>query len=114
MWAYKDAETQISREGKRYKIPSNIATLFFFVKLCLDNKDIEDGGDTYRNNGNGGEVVHEIPLYAITSVVLAEIIKYMEYYKQDPSEFFPLFIHDNITDIENWIADLRVDDLIVF
>ena len=91
MWAYNDAETQISREGKRYKIPSNIATLSFFVKLCLDTKDIEDGGDTDRNNGNGSEVVHEIPFYMITSVVLAEIVKYMEYYKRDPSEFFPTF-----------------------
>ncbi len=92
MWIFNDAETQISREGKRYKIPSNIATLSFFIKLCLDNEDIEDGGDTDRNNGNGGEVVHEILLYAINSVVLAEIIKYMEYYKRDPSEFFLTFL----------------------
>ena len=91
MWAYNDAETQISREGKRYKIPSDIAKLSFFVKLCLDTKDIEDGGDKDWNNGNGGEVVHEIPLYAIKSFVLAEIVKYMEYYKRDPSEFFPIF-----------------------
>ena len=91
MWAYIDAETQRSREGKRYKIPSNIATLSFFVKLHLDTKDIEDGGDTDRNNGNGGEVVHEILLYTINSFVLAEIVKYMEYYKQDPSEIFPTF-----------------------
>ena len=54
MWVYNDAETQISREGKRYKIPSNIATLSFFIKLCLDNEDIEDGGDT---DGNNGEMV---------------------------------------------------------
>ncbi len=114
MWAYNDAETQISREGKRYKIPSDIATLSFFIKLCLDTKDIEDGGDTDRNNGNGGEVVHEIPLYVITSVVLAEIIKYMEYYKRDPSEFFSTFCWDNITDNENWITDLQVDDVIFF
>ena len=67
MWAYNDAETQISREGKRHKIPSDIATLSFFVKLCLDTKDIEDGGDTDQHNGNGGEVVHEILLYAINS-----------------------------------------------
>ena len=91
MWAYNDAETQVRREGKRYKIPSDISTLSFFVKQNLDNKDIEDGGDTDRNNGNGGEVVHEIPLYAIKSFVLAEIVKYMEYYKQDPSEFFSTF-----------------------
>ena len=38
-----------------------------------------------------GEVVHEILLYAINSFVLAEIVKYMEYYKRDPSEFFPTF-----------------------
>ena len=91
MWAYNDAETQISREGKRYEIPSYIATLSFFIKLCLDTKDIEDGGDTDQDNGNGGEVGHEIPLYMINSVVSAEIVKYMEYYKQDPSEFFPTF-----------------------
>ena len=91
MWAYNDAGTQISREGKRYKIPSDIAKLSFFVKLCLDTEDIEDGGDTDQNNGNGGEVVHEILLYAINSFVLAEIVKYMESYKRDPSEFFPIF-----------------------
>ena len=91
MWIFNDAETQISREGKRYKIPSDIATLSFFIKLCLDTKDIEDGGDTGRNNGNGGEVVHEILLYAINSFVLAEIVKYIEFYKRDPSEFFPIF-----------------------
>ena len=88
---YNDAETQISREGKRYKIPSDIATLSFFIKLCLDNEDIEDGGGRDRNNGNGGEVLHEIPLYTIKSFVLAEIVKYMECYKRDPSEFLPIF-----------------------
>ena len=91
MWAYNDAQTQISREGKRYKIPSDIATLSFFVKLCLDMEEIEIGCETDQNNGNGGEVVHEIPLYVINSFVLAEIIKYMEYYKCDLSEFFPTF-----------------------
>ena len=106
--------SQISREGKRYKIPSDIATLSFFVKQCLDNEDIEDEGDTDRNNGNGGEVVHEIPLYAINSFVLAEIVKYMECYKWDPSEFFQFFVRYNITDNENWINNLQVDDIIVF
>ena len=91
MWVLNDAETQISREGKRYTIPSDVAKLSFLVKLCLDTEDIEEGGDTDQNNGNGGEAVHEILLYAINSFVLAEIVKYMEYYKQDPSEFFPTF-----------------------
>ena len=96
MWAYNDAETQISREGKRYKIPSDIATLSFFVKLCLDTKDIEDGGDMDRNNDNGGEVVHEILLYVINSFVLAEIVQYIKYYKQDPCEFFFHFSFETI------------------
>ena len=91
MWVFNDAETQISREGKRYKIRSDIATLSCFVNLCLDTEDSTDGGDTDRNNGKGGEVVHEIPLYAINSFVLAEIVKYMECYKRDLSEFFPIF-----------------------
>ena len=99
MRIFNDAETQISREGKRYKIPSDIATLSFFVNLCLDTEDSTDGGDTDRNNGgdtdrnngNGGDVVHEIPLYTIKSFVLAEIVKYMECYKRDPSDFFPIF-----------------------
>ena len=91
MWAYNDAETQISREGVRYQLPSNVAKLSFFVSLCLDTKDIQDGGDTDQNDGNGGKVVHDILLYATNTFVLAKIIKYMEYYKQDPSEFFPTF-----------------------
>ena len=77
MRVFNDAETQISREGKRYKIPSDIATLSFFVNLCLDTEDSTDGGDTDRNNGgdtdrnngNGGDLVHEIPLYTIKSFV---------------------------------------------
>jgi hypothetical protein len=81
MWASNGAETQICREGVRYQVPSDAAKLSFFVTLCLDDEDIEDGGDTDRNNGNDGEVVHEIPLHAINLVVLAEIVKYMEYYK---------------------------------
>ena len=101
MWAYNDAETQISREGVRYQLPSDVAKLSFFITICLDDEDIEDGDDTDRNKGNGGEVVREIPLHAINSVVLAEIVKYMEYYKQDPSEFLPLFVRDNISDIEH-------------
>ena len=91
IWAYNDAETQISREGERYQLPSNVAKISNFIKLCLVTKDIEDGGVTDQNNGNGSEVVHEIPLYMINSFVLAEIVKYMEYYKQDLSEFFPTF-----------------------
>ncbi len=77
MWAYNDAETQIIREGGRYQFPSNVAKLSFFISLYLNTKDIEDGGDRDQNNGNGGEVVHEILLYAINSLVLAEIVKYM-------------------------------------
>ena len=73
------------------KIILYIATLSFFVNLCLGTKDSTDGGNTDRNNGNGGKVVHEIPIYTIKSFVLAEIIKYMEYYKRDQSEFFPTF-----------------------
>jgi len=54
-----------------------------------------------QNNGNGCEVVHEIPIYTINSFILAKIVKYMEYYKQYLSDFFPFFLQDNITDIEH-------------
>jgi hypothetical protein len=103
-----------SREGVRYQLPSDVAKLSFFITLCLDDEDFDDGGDTDQNKGNGGEVVREIPLHMINSVVLAKIVKYMEYYKQDPSEFLPLFVRDNNTDIEHWNACLRDDDVIVF
>ena len=43
MWAYKDAETQISREGKRYKIPSDIATLSFSLSYVLTMKTLKMG-----------------------------------------------------------------------
>jgi len=46
MWTNNGAETQISREGVRYQVPSDAAKLSFFVTLCLDDRDIEDGGDT--------------------------------------------------------------------
>ena len=101
MWVFNNAETQISREGKRYKIPGDIATLSCFLNLCLDTEDTTDGGDTDRNNGKGGEVVHEIPLYAINSFVLAEIVKYMECYKETRVSFFQFFVRYNITDNEN-------------
>ena len=59
MWVFNNAETQISREGKRYKIPSDIATLSCFVNLCLDTDDSTDGGDTDGNNGKGNALLDD-------------------------------------------------------
>ncbi|KAL7554749.1 hypothetical protein ACHAWF_018285 [Thalassiosira exigua] len=117
MWVFNDAETQISREGKRYKIPSDIATLSCFVNQCLDTEDSTDGSDTDRNNGKGGEVVHEIPLYAINSFVLAEIVKYMECYKRDPMrEIVTPFTSTRIRDFvqEEYAVMVDVDQNALF
>ena len=44
-WPYIDAESQISREGVRYQLPSDEAKLSHFITMCLDTEEIDDGCD---------------------------------------------------------------------
>ena len=78
-------KTQISREGDRFEVPVDIARLSIFVTMVLDTD--EDGAGTEIENGIDRRRTHEIPLRLIKSPMLARIVRYLEYYKQEPSEF---------------------------
>ena len=78
-------ETQISREGDRFEVPEDIARLSILVTMILD--DYEDWDGTDIKNGINGRRSNEIPLHLIKSPMLARIMRYLEYYKQEPSEF---------------------------
>ena len=78
-------KTQKSRERVRFEVPVDIARLSILVTMVLDND--EDGGGTEIKNGIDGRRTDEIPLRTIKSTVLARIVRYLEYYKQEPSEF---------------------------
>ena len=82
-------KTQISREGDRFEVPVDIARLSILVTMIIDiNKD-GDGND--NENGINKRRRHEIPLMSINSPVLAEIVRFLEYYNQEPSEFVTCF-----------------------
>ena len=53
--------------------------------MILDDYEDRDGTDI--ENGIDGWRTHEIPLHSIKSPVLARIMRYLECYKQEPSEF---------------------------
>ena len=78
-------KTQISREGDRFKVPEDIARLSILVTMILDDYKDRDGTDI--ENGIDGGRTHEIPLHLIKSPILARIMRYLECYKQEPSEF---------------------------
>ena len=78
-------KTQISREGDRFEVPKDIARLSILVTMILDDYEDRDGTDI--KNGIDGRRTHEIPLHSIKSPVLARIVRYLECYKQEPSEF---------------------------
>ena len=82
-------KTQISREGDRFEVPKDIARLSILGTMVLDDYDDRDGTDI--ENGIDGRRTHEIPLHLIKLLMLARIVRYLEYYKEEPSEFVMSF-----------------------
>ena len=78
-------KTQISRERDRFEVPNDITRLSILVTMILD--DYEDRDSTDIENGINGRRTHEIPLRSIKLPVLARIVRYLECYKQEQSEF---------------------------
>ena len=78
-------KTQISREGDRFEVHIDITRLSILVTMILDDYEDRDGTDI--KNGIDGRRTHEIPLHLIKLPVLARIVRYLECYKQEPSEF---------------------------
>ena len=78
-------KTQISREGDRFEVPINIARVSILLTTVLDEDEDWDGTDI--ENGIDGRRTHEIPLHLIKLLMLARIVRHLEYYKQEPSEF---------------------------
>ena len=82
-------KTQISREEDRFEAPVGIARLSVLVTRIIEiNKD-RDGDDS--ENGIDERRRHEIPLMSINTRVLAKIVRFLEYYKQEQGEFVMCF-----------------------
>jgi len=64
----------VSKEGDNYEVPISVAKMSELVKTMLD----EDGDDGY------GTGVTEIPLPNVKALVLAKVIEFCKYYRQEP------------------------------
>ena len=82
-------KTQISREGDRFEVPVDIARLSGLVTTIIEIDKDGDGNDS--ENGINERRRHEIPLVLINTPVLAKIVRFLEYYKQEPSEIAMCF-----------------------
>ena len=82
-------KTQISREGDRFELPVDITRLTILVIMIIEIDKDGDGND--NENGIDERRRHEIPLVSINMPVLVKILRFLEYYKQEPSEFVMCF-----------------------
>jgi hypothetical protein len=82
-------KTQISREGDRFEVPIDITRLSTLVTTIIDINEDGDGNDS--ENGIDERRRHEIPLVSINSLLLAKIVRFLQYYKQEPSQFVMCF-----------------------
>ena len=83
--ANNHGESQISRGGIRFELPADVARLSFLVEMILEESEKDSDSDD-DNDINGRKPI-VIPLTLIKSPVLARIVRYLEHYKQEPSEF---------------------------
>ena len=83
--ANNHGESQISRDGIRFEVPADVARLLFLVEMIIEEREKDYDSDD-ENDINGRKPI-VIPLTSIKSPVLARIVRYLEHYKQEPSEF---------------------------
>ena len=76
-------KTQRSGEGDRFELPVDIARLSVLVTAIIEIDKDGDGNDS--ENGIDKRRKHEIPLMLINTPMLAKIVGFLEYYKQEPS-----------------------------
>jgi len=82
-------DTHISREGGRLEVPVDAARLSVLVSMIIGIDKGRDGNDS--ENGIDERRRHEIPLMSINLPVFAKIVRFLEYYKQEPHEFVMCF-----------------------
>ncbi len=83
--ANNHGESQISRDGISFEVPADVARLSFFVEMIIEEREKDYDSDV-ENDINGRKPT-VIPLTLIKWPVLARIVRYLEHYKQEPSEF---------------------------
>ena len=83
--ANNHGESQISREGISFEVPADVARLSFLIEMIIEERENYYDSDV-KNDINGRKPI-VIPLTSIKSPVLARIVRYLEHYKQEPSEF---------------------------
>ena len=83
--ANNHGELQISRDGISFEVPADVTRLSFLVEMIIEECEKDYDSDV-ENDINGRKPI-VIPLTLIKSPVLARIVRYLEHYKQEPSEF---------------------------
>ena len=83
--ANNHGESQISRDGISFEVPADVARLSFLIEMIIEEREKDYASDD-DNDINGRKPI-VIPLTLIKSPVLARIVRYLEHYKQEPSEF---------------------------
>jgi S-phase kinase-associated protein 1 len=72
-------QTQISKEGDIFRIPTEIAKLSNLVVTTL-------GEEEHDRDDDDDENTVEIPLSNVKSNVLSKVVEYCTHYNEDPSE----------------------------
>ena len=83
--ANNHGELQISRDGISFEVPTDVARLSFLVEMIIEEHEKDYDSDV-ENDINGRKPI-VIPLASIKLPVLARIVRYLQHYKQEPSEF---------------------------
>ena len=78
-------ESQISRDGISFEVPADVARLSFLVEMIIEEREKDYDSDVENDINRRKPIV--IPLTSIKLPVLARIVRYLEHYKQEPSEF---------------------------
>ena len=83
--ANNHGELQIRRDSISFEVPADVTRLSFLVEMIIEER--EKYYDSNVENEINGKKPIVIPLTLIKSPMLARIVRYLEHYKQEPSEF---------------------------
>lgn len=93
----------VSKEGDTYEVPIEVAKMSKMVETTIEEESDED--------------VQEIPLPNVKATVLAKVIEYCTYYKQDPMTpiVTPLKSSKIEEVVQKWYADfVKVEQVLLF
>ena len=85
MLTHNHRENSDKQRRDRFEVPVDITRLSILVTTVLDDDEEWDGTDI--KNVIDRRRTHKIPLHLIKSPVLVRIGGYLDYYKEEPSEF---------------------------